>query len=91
MATGTVKDPFEDYKRPICGEFVEIGQPTFAELIWAREVLTRATSGPDPDVATALRIIAYSKGPVELPEMRKKKSFHAIPPPVASEAAAAKS
>jgi len=90
MATGTVKDPFEDYKRPICGEFVEIGQPTFAELIWAREVLTRATSGPDPDVATALRIIAYSKGPVELPEMRKKKSFHAIPPPVASEAAAAK-
>lgn len=76
--TGTLQDPYEDIKRPICGEFVEIGQPTFAELIWAREVITRATSGPNPDVGTALRILAYGKSPVELPEMRKPGVFQAI-------------
>ena len=55
-------DPFGDIKRPICDEFVEIGQSTFVELISATNCTTSPAIGRSaPNVSEALRQLAFGK------------------------------
>lgn len=55
-------DPFNDVLSPRCGEFVEIGQPTFVELLWARRKQIRPAIGKaNPDVRRALTKLAFGK------------------------------
>jgi len=75
----TTTDPYADVKRPIHGSSIEIGQPTFVELIWARTVSTRATTGANPNVDLALNTIAYGESPRELREPTVQGTFSAIP------------
>ena len=55
-------DPFDGIKKPICGEFIEIGQPTFVELISAKNCTTSPAIGRSaPDVSIALNQLAFGK------------------------------
>jgi len=55
-------DPFNEIKKPICEEFVEISQSTFSELIWARNCRTSPVIGrATPDVGLSLKKLAYGK------------------------------
>jgi hypothetical protein len=55
-------NPFDHIKRPVCGEFIEIGQPTYTELISVREKTTKPAIGnATPDVGIALREVAFGK------------------------------
>lgn len=55
-------DPFNGIKRPICGEFAEIGQPTFVELISAKNCTTSPAIGRSiPNVSNALNQLAFGK------------------------------
>jgi hypothetical protein len=55
-------DPFADIKRPTVGGSVEIGQPTFVELISAKRCVTSPAIGnATPDVRASLRRLAYGK------------------------------
>lgn len=84
-------DPFADIKRPICGEFVEIGQPTFAELIWAQSCRTAPAIGRSaPDVRASLRNLAFGKPCTDrlTPQITSEAGiFEAVVPPDADPAA----
>jgi hypothetical protein len=74
-------DPFADIKQP--KDFVEIGQPTFAELIWAKTCITSPAIGrSSPDVGVSLREIAFGKRCVDRlrPPTGETGTFSAIPP-----------
>ena len=54
--------PFSDIERPICEEFVEIGQPTFTELISVRQKTTKPAIGTAiPNTLIALKEVAFGR------------------------------
>lgn len=84
-------DPFNDIKRPICGELVEIGQSTFTELISVRQKTTKPAIGnATPNVAVSLKEVAFGRNcRGETQDPSTPGVFQPIPPQGSSGSAAA--